>query len=119
MSEKKLSEAFERDGDDNTSPSLELVVKVYNINTGIGDDLLQKCDVLQQYTKLIDLVRYAKTHEEELGLEEPFTWAIQEARKQEILPKYLERKASEVLNMFDMEYDYDVDVEVQKRRSKR
>ena len=70
MSEKKLSEAFERDGDDNTSPSLELVVKVYNINTGIGDDLLQKCDVLQQYTKLIDLVRYAKTHEEELGLEE-------------------------------------------------
>jgi len=69
--------------------------------------------------KLIDLVRYAKTHEAELGLEEPFTWAIQEARKQEILPKCLERKASEVLNMFDMEYDYDVDVEVQKRRSKR
>ena len=117
-SEKRLSEAFEREEDDKTSPSLELVVKVYNINTGIGDELLQKCDVLQQYTKLIDLVRYAKTNAEELGLEEPFSWAIQEARRREILPKYLERKASEVLNMFDMEYDYEVDVEVQKEEAR-
>ena len=34
------------------------------------------------------------------------------------MPKYLERKASEVLNMFDMEYDYDVDVEVQKEEAR-
>ena len=113
--EARLSEAFE--GEDNTPPALELVVKVYNINTGIGEELLKNCAVLKQYSELIDLIRYSKEHSEEL--EEPFKWAIQEAKKRDILSDYLERKASEVINMFDMEYDYDTDIAVQREEAMR
>ncbi len=119
VSEKRLSEAFMKEDGDTAPPTLELVVKVYNINAGVGDELLQKCSVLRQYTSLIDLVRYAKEHTEELGTQEPFTWAIQEAQRREILPKYLERKASEVINMFTMEYDYDTDIAVQKEEARQ
>ena len=73
VSEKRLSESFMKEEGENEPPSLELIVKIYNINAGVGDALLQKCTVLQQYTMLIDLVRYAKEHTEELGVEEPFT----------------------------------------------
>ena len=119
VSEKRLSESFMKEEGENEPPSLELIVKIYNINAGVGDALLQKCTVLQQYTTLIDLVRYAKEHTEELGVEEPFTWAIKEARKREILPNYLERKAAEVINMFTMEYDYDTDIAVQKEEARQ
>ena len=115
--EARLSEAFE--GEDNTPPALELVVKVYNINTGIGEELLKNCAVLKQYSELIDLIRYSKEHSEELKIEEPFKWAIQEAKKRDILSDYLERKASEVINMFDMEYDYDTDIAVQREEAMR
>ena len=94
-------------------------MKVYNINTRIGEELLNNCDVLKQYSQLIDLIRYSKEHAEELNTEEPFKWAIQEAKKRDILSDYLERKASEVINMFDMEYDYDTDIAVQREEAMR
>ncbi|MBQ3824969.1 MAG: hypothetical protein II811_02410, partial [Spirochaetaceae bacterium] len=71
------------------------------------------------YSELIDLIRYSKEHSEELKIEEPFKWAIQEAKKRDILSDYLERKASEVINMFDMEYDYDTDIAVQREEAMR
>ena len=114
VSEKRLSDAFERDDGDNTPPALELVVKIYNINAGKGDDLLQKCSVLKQYTELIDLLRYSKQRAEDENRAEPFTWAVREAAKRGILSEYLERKAAEVINMFSMEYDYDADIAVQR-----
>ena len=115
--EARLSEAFE--SEDKTPPALELAVKVYNINTGIGEDLLKNCEVLKQYSQLIDLIRYSKDHAEELQTEEPFKWAIKEAKKRDILSNYLERKASEVINMFNMEYDYDTDIAVQREEAMR
>ena len=117
--EASLSEAFENEANDNTPPALELAVKVYNINTRIGEELLNNCDVLKQYSQLIDLIRYSKEHAEELNTEEPFKWAIQEAKKHNILSDYLERKASEVINMFNMEYDYDTDIAVQREEAMR
>ncbi len=87
------------------------------INGRIVEELLKNCAVLKQYSELIDLIRYSKEHSEEL--EEPFKWAIQEAKKRDILSDYLERKASEVINMFDMEYDYDTDIAVQREEAMR
>ena len=89
------------------------------INGRIVEELLKNCAVLKQYSELIDLIRYSKEHSEELKIEEPFKWAIQEAKKRDILSDYLERKASEVINMFDMEYDYDTDIAVQREEAMR
>lgn len=115
--EERLSDAFYREEGDTAKPSLELLVKVYNINTDIGKDLLKKCSVLKQYSQLIDLIRYSKSHAEELNTEEPFKWAIQEAKKKGVLNDYLERKAAEVINMFSVEYDYTTDIATQREEA--
>ena len=92
---------------------LELVVKVYNINVGKGDALLEKCSTLKQYSEFIQIVRKARVD----GKEAPLTWAVKEAVKQKLLSGYLERKSTEVINMLTMEYDYAVDVAAQKEES--
>ena len=53
----RLSEAFiNPDGKD----ILELVVKVININTSKGHELLEKCKVLREYSLFVDAVRKYK-----------------------------------------------------------
>ena len=113
-STQRLSDAFMRKKGDTADPHLELVVDVYNINVGIGDALLEKCSVLKQYAEFINLVRQAKKD----GRDDAFTWAVKEAVRQGLLPNYLERKASEVINMLDMEYDYATDIAVQREEAR-
>ena len=87
----RLSESFiYPDGRRPDEVPLELVVKVYNINVGKGDGLLEKCGALRQYSEFIDLVRLA--HKD--GKEEPLSWAVRESIKKGILPGYLERKST-------------------------
>ena len=110
----RLSESFiYPDGRRPDEVPLELVVKVYNINVGKGDGLLEKCGALRQYSEFIDLVRLA--HKD--GKEEPLSWAVKESIKKGILPGYLERKSTEVINMLTMEYDYATDIAAQKEES--
>ena len=110
----RLSESFiYPDGRRPDEVPLELVVKVYNINVGKGDGLLEKCGALRQYSEFIDLVRLA--HKD--GKEEPLSWAVKESIKKGILPNYLERKSTEVINMLTMEYDYATDIAAQKEES--
>ena len=112
--EMRLSDSFTYPGGKKPSQvPLELVVKVYNINLGKGDALLGKCGALRQYSQFIGLVRKARTE----GKDEPLTWAVKEAIGRGILPGYLERKSTEVINMLTMEYDYAVDVAAQKEES--
>ena len=113
--EMRLSDAFmypEGEAKPKELP-LELVVKVYNINIGKGDRLLERCEELRQYSRLMELVRKACREKKE----EPLTWAVQEAIRQGILADYLKRKSTEVINMLTMEYDYAVDVAAQKEES--
>ncbi|MBQ4649290.1 MAG: hypothetical protein IJB73_01165 [Firmicutes bacterium] len=54
VSEIKLSESFLGD---TKNPLLNLTVLVYNVNEGIGCDLLAKSPTLYQYSQLISLIR--------------------------------------------------------------
>ncbi len=101
--EMRLSDAYIRpEGREPDDVALELVVRVYNINVGKGDALLEKCVALRQYSQFIALLREAHR----AGKTNPLSWAVREAVRKGILPDYLERKSTEVLNMFLMEYDY-------------
>ena len=112
----KLSDAFllpdEKYGDIQNFP-LEITVKVVNINVDKDNKVLKRCQVLEQYSDFVELVRrtYAS------GVEEPFKVAIEIAIKTGILKDYLERKATEVINMILTEYDYDTDIAVQREEA--
>lgn len=104
-----LSEAFIDPSDGST---LDLKVKVININTAKAHKILEKCKVLKEYSQFIDTVR--KYSEEEDAIKQ----AINECIVHGILAEYLKRKGSEVMNMLIAEYSYEEDIEVKQQEAR-
>ena len=110
QAELRLSDAFSVKS---AKPSLELVVKVMNINYNKANGLLERCKPLEEYTLFVEAVR----RHIRLDAENGFRNAIKECIQNDILRNYLERKSREVMNMLIAEYDYDTDVAVQREES--
>lgn len=94
-------------------PSLELNVRVININPSEGHEILRRCPILMQYGEFVDMVRKYQ----DFGDCEAYKHAVEECIRQGILTDYLKRKGSEVINMLIAEYDYDMDIEVQREEA--
>ena len=98
-----LSDAFMNPAGEN---SVELKVKVININSDKAHEVLDKCGILKEYSQFISTVR--KYSEEERAIKK----AIKECIEKGILADYLKRKGSEVENMLIAEYSYEEDMQV-------
>ena len=109
--ELKLSDAFSVKS---AKPSLELLVKVININYNKDSKLLENCKPLEEYTQFVEAVR----RHIKLDAENGFKNAIKECIQNDILRDYLERKSREVMNMLIAEYDYDTDIAVQREEER-
>jgi len=112
QTELRLSDAF---AVKSSKPSLELLVKVININYNKDSKLLENCKPLEEYTLFVEAVR----RHIRLDAENGFKNAIKECIQNDILKNYLERKSREVMNMLIAEYDYDTDIAVQREESLR
>ncbi|MCI8591272.1 MAG: hypothetical protein HFI88_02750 [Lachnospiraceae bacterium] len=108
--ELSLSDAFINPAGDN---SVELKVKVININSDKAHKLLEKCGILREYSQFIDAVR--KYSFEERAIKK----AIKECIDRGILAEYLKRKGSEVENMLIAEYSYEEDIQVKQQEARR
>ena len=102
-----LSDAFIERIEDS---SLELIVKVININQQNHHPLLKNCQTMYEYTVFVETVRKWK----ELDPQNGFQKAIEECIANNILRDYLKRKTKEVLNMLLAEYNYETDIAVQR-----
>lgn len=108
--ELTLSDAFLSPAGEN---SVELKVKVININSEKAHELLEKCGILNEYSQFIDTVR---KHEGEEGA---IKKAIRECIEKGILADYLKRKGSEVENMLIAEYSYEEDMQVKQEEARQ
>ena len=109
---QKLSDAY-LDSEEDDNVSLELIVKVININTKAGSELLRKCKVLEEYSKFVEKVREYKN----AGVDDYMKSAITYCIKNHILEEYLSRKGSEVVNFLCAEYDYEMDLQVHEEEA--
>ena len=83
--ELRLSDAYiVKDGE----PSLELKVKVINIRQEEHHEILEKCQVLKEYSQFMEIVQNCQIS----GEEEPYKKAIKECIEKGILADYLMRK---------------------------
>lgn len=105
-----LSDAFINPAGEN---SVELKVKVININSGKAHEILKKCGILREYSQFIDTVR--KYSKEENSIKK----AIRECIECGILADYLRRKGSEVENMLIAEYSYEEDIQVKQQEARQ
>lgn len=94
MEELRLSDNFM--GEDGEI-SLQLVVKVYNINNGRNAELLERCRTLKEYSRFVEIVR-GRAEEGPLTdtvMQEVFDYCQAEG----ILSEFLHEYGMEVINM--------------------
>ena len=123
VSELRLSTAYKEnrflpsiDISTSTELPLEVVVTVININTCIGgkeNELIKKCPILWDYSRLMQAVRDKRASNKPEYLKE----AINDCIKSGILTDYLSSRRSEVCNMLIAEYDYDTDIAVTREEA--
>ena len=105
-----LSDAFMNPAGEN---SVELKVKVININSDKAHEVLDKCGILREYSQFISTVR--KYSDKEGAIKK----AIKECIEKGILADYLKRKGSEVENMLIAEYSYEEDMQVKQEEARQ
>jgi len=103
----RLSDAFEKvelpGQPEKVKPSLELEIRVININEGRNGEIASRCKKLTEYSAFIAKVR---SFEQELGsLEEAMKSAIKYCLNNDILSEFLELHSKEVFNMLITEWD--------------
>ena len=117
--ELRLSDAFifpdEKYNVKNNKFSVEITVKIVNINTDKNNPILKQCKKLEEYSLLIDYIRESKKQNPKAPLEQ----AINKALQNGVLSEYLKRKSIEVRNMLIAEYSYETDIKVQRREAYR
>jgi len=91
-------------------PALELTVRVLNVNVGHNEKILEKCDVLRDYTVFIGQVRGRQRAG--LTLKDAIAAAIDFCIANGILVEYLKNKGSEVRNMLFTEFNIEEAKEV-------
>ena len=101
VSELKLSSAYECLTND---PDLELRVTVLNVNEGHNRELMEHCQVLEEYAQYVARVRQY-TSLQELSLEEAVERAVDECINEGILAEFLTRNRAEVVSVSIFEYD--------------
>ena len=107
--ELRLSDNFAGEGENN----LQLTAKVYNINEGRNLEIMKKCEVLEQYSRLVSMVREAARTGEltELELKQLFDKCIDEG----ILPDFLKEYGREAVNMLFEEFTQEEMNEIYER----
>jgi hypothetical protein len=92
--ELRLSDAFilpDNKYSQDKKISLEILVKVININIDKENPILKQCRALQEYSTLIELIRETKRKNPKAPLEDALSKAINDG----ILEDYLERKINQ------------------------
>ena len=98
--EMRLSAAFGGDGS-----TLELVVVAYNINFGLNQPLLSKCQYLRDYSTLVGTVKEGIR----LGLtrKDAISRAVKFCLDNGLMKGYLEKNSQEVFNMLTLQWEQD------------
>jgi hypothetical protein len=107
----KLSDAYKASDEAyRHSGSLELTVRVVNINPGYNDELLQKSETLSGYCAFVDRVRSNQHRGSKLSdaINEAINWCMTEGK----LKKYLTDHSTEVSGMLFTEFNIDIAKEV-------
>ena len=105
----KLSDAFESTVPlglpEKGEPSLELTVRVININEGKNEAIARKCQTLAEYSVFVAKVR--EYEKEGYSREEAVKKAVIYCRDYDILKEFMEQNGSEVMNMVLTEWNWD------------
>ena len=91
-------------------PALELIVRVININEGENEEIVKKCRTLSEYSAFVAKVR--EYEKEGNSWKDSIKKAVIFCNSNDIMKEFLEKNATEVINMLYTEWDWDEALEV-------
>ena len=111
----KLSDAFEKPIE---KPELELICRVYNINSGKNKELLDRCPWLREYSTFVDLVRefHRKTGYD--ALQDAIERAIDHCIEKNVLRSFLIKNRSEVVKAMTLDYTFDRQIMLEREEAR-
>lgn len=95
-------------------PSLELVVRMLNINSGHNQELMAGCKDLQDYAEFTRLIR---AYKEKYPLAEAVDLGIHECIQRGILKEFLEKNKAEVKKVSIYEYDAEKHIQMERKEA--
>ena len=101
----RLSDAFKQSPTPGLGGFLDLSVRVVNINKGYNQNIVKSSNNLKGYVDFIALVR--GNRKLGLSLQDAVTKAVSDCLQQGILTDFLNRHATEVINMLTAEFNID------------
>ena len=96
----KLSDAFENK---KIRADVELTVRMLNINYGHNKQLMEKCRILEEYSKLVSAIRDCMAVEKDI--QTALNQAMDSCIEKGILKEFLLKNRAEVLGMLLEEFD--------------
>ena len=91
--------------------SIDLTVKIYNINKNANHPILQKCEALLAYSNFTEYARIGKRN----GEKNPPKYALNMCRQGNLLTEYFNNLSKEEQSMIFGEWDQEKFIEVQKK----
>lgn len=96
----KLSDAFENK---KVRADVELTVRMLNINYGYNKQLMEKCRILEEYSKMVAVIKNFMAVEKDMQI--VLNRAVDECIEKDILKEFLLKNRAEVLGMLLEEFD--------------
>ncbi len=96
----------------NEEDALQLIVKVYNINTEKNSEILKKCETLRQYSRFVEIMRSYKEDSELTN--DVIVEVLDKCRKEGILTEFLDKYGTEIVEMLFKELTREEDLEISR-----
>ena len=110
--ELRLSDAYLGELQEGEEDALQLVVKVYNINSKKNAEILKKCETLKQYSRFVDIMRsYQKVDQ---LTNETMVEIMERCQQDGILTDFFREYGTELIEMLFKELTREEDLEISR-----
>ena len=110
--ELRLSDSFLGEKQKDEEDALQLIVKVYNINTGKNAEILKKCETLRQYSRFVEIVR-SYGHIDQLT-SAAMVEIMEQCQQENVLTEFMEHYGTELIEMLFKELTREEDLEISR-----
>ena len=107
-----MSDAYLCDKEEREEDALQLIVKVYNINTGKNAEILKKCETLRQYSRFVEIVR-SYGHIDQLT-SAAMVQIMEQCQEENVLTEFMEHYGTELIEMLFKELTREEDLEISR-----
>ena len=110
--ELRLSDSFLGEKQKDEEDALQLIVKVYNINTEKNSEILGRCETLRQYSRFVEIMRSYKEDSEMTN--DVIVEVLNRCKKEGVLTEFMDKYGTEIVEMLFKELTREEDLEISR-----